>query len=106
MKALLAAAIIPACLATAAVAQLAPPPPEAAFTIAPKDPRARPMPNFLGVHPWVRWYCNPDGSNCQVLRRHRTQLQCQRALAFYLAEIRGHSAHCTYEGDASQTASS
>ena len=104
MRVLLAAAM--AFTASAAAAQLAPPPPADAFTIAPADPRARPMPSFFGERHWVRWYCNPDGSNCHVLRRHRTRIACERAVAFYLAEIRGRTGRCTYEAPRDQTASS
>lgn len=88
--------------ASAAAAQVVVTAPERSFNVAPNDPRARPMPSFFGKRPWVRWYCNADGRNCHVLRRHRTRTSCQVAVAFYLAEIPTRTAHCTYEGPSAE----
>ena len=52
------------------------------------------------VHPagiWVRRDCNVDGSNCRIVARHRTRVQCQRALALANAEMPLRRATCTLE---------
>lgn len=65
--------------------------------LMPGDPRGMARPSWFGRRRWVRWYCNDDGSNCLVIRRHRSRLACQRAMAYYLGVIRGRDARCTFE---------
>lgn len=52
------------------------------------------------THPtgiWVRRDCNADGSNCRIVARYRTRIQCQRAQALANAEIPLRRATCTLE---------
>ncbi len=88
-----------AAMAAASDALAAEQPPIVASTaMFTSDPRGIAQPSPFGHRPWVRWYCNLDGSNCLVFRRHRTRVQCERALYRHLAATRIGDAKCTYEG--------